>query len=100
MTKNEPNNPTPLSKASSLAKGLPSRVDRRRGAQIISDLYFPISHRTLEVWPVTWRHVNGRATCDTHELLAVAKGKLEAAPAIAGGKKRSCRGILISDQTQ
>ena len=79
---------------------LPARVDRRRGAELITEKFFPISARTLEVWPVTWRHVNGRATCDTHELLAVAKEKLEAAPAIAGGKKRSCRGILINDQTQ
>jgi hypothetical protein len=69
------------------SNSLPVRVDRKRGALIITDRFFPISHRTLETWPVTWRHVNGRATCDTNELLAVAQAKLEAAPPLRGGKK-------------
>jgi hypothetical protein len=67
--------------------GHPARVDRKRGAQIITDLYFPISHRTLEAWPITWRYVNGRATCDTGELLALAEAKLNAAPPLMGGRK-------------
>ncbi len=77
---------------------IPVRVDRRRGAQLITELYFPISYRTLETWPLPWRHVNGRATCDTTELVALAKQKLEAAPAISGGKKSSCRATLTSDE--
>lgn len=65
----------------------PSRVDRKRGAQMITELYFPISPRTLEAWPIIWRYVNGRATCDTEELLALAEAKLNAAPPLMGGRK-------------
>ena len=66
---------------------LPARVDRKRGALIITERYFPISHRTLETWPITWRRVNGRAICDTGDLLALAEAKLEAAPPLLGGNK-------------
>lgn len=67
---------------------LPLRVDRRRGASIVTERFFPVSHRTLETWPITWRLVNGRATCDTLELVAVAQEKLAAAPSLKGGKQR------------
>ena len=70
---------------------LPARVDRKRGALIITERYFPVSHRTLETWSITWRRVNGRATCDTYELLAVAQAKLDAAPPLLGGKKVGTR---------
>ena len=66
---------------------LPARVDRRLGAQIITERYFPISHRTLETWPINWRRVNGRAICDTAELLKLAESKFEAAPRLIGGRK-------------
>ena len=65
----------------------PARVDRKRGAKIITDLYFPVSHRTLEKWPINWLYVNGRATCDTGELLALAEAKLNSAPGIMGNRK-------------
>jgi len=65
----------------------PARVNRKRGAQIITDLYFPISHRTLETWPIAWRYVNGRATCDIGDLLILAEAKLNAAPPLMGGRK-------------
>ena len=78
----------PHSARPSVASTTPARVDRKRGAQIITDLYFPISPRTLETWPITWRYVNGRATCDTEELLALAKAKLSAAPPLMGGRKK------------
>ena len=66
---------------------LPVRVDRKRGATLVTERFFPISHRTLEKWPLTWRHVNGRATCETTELLAMAQARLDAAPPLLGGKK-------------
>lgn len=65
---------------------LPARIDRKRGATLITDRFFPISHRTLEKWPLIWRHVNGKATCDTNELLAMAQARLDAAPPLLGGK--------------
>ena len=63
----------------------PRRIDRKRGAALITDRYFQISPRTLEKWPIAWRYANGRATCETEELLNYAKSKLDAAPAIKGG---------------
>ena len=40
---------------------LPKRVDRKTGAKLVTDRFFPVSHRSLEAWPLTWRHVNGKA---------------------------------------
>jgi hypothetical protein len=42
----------------------------------------------LEVWPITWRLVNGKAVCETAELFAVAQAKLEAAPFIPSVRRR------------
>ena len=66
---------------------LPRYVDRRTGAALLTQHFFPASHRSLEVWPLTWRHVNGRALVETAELFAVAQSKLDAAPAIRGGRR-------------
>ncbi len=68
-----------------LAVGLPKRVDRKAGAQLVSHMHFPISPRTLERWPLSWRRVNGRALVDTAELLAEAQRRVDAAPEIRGG---------------
>lgn len=67
-------------------QSLPPRMDRRSGAALISRHLFPISPRTLERWPVAWRHINGRALVDTAELLAEAERRLEEAPEIRGGQ--------------
>ena len=68
-----------------LPDDLPRRVDRRAGAALVTRFYFPISHRSLEVWPLTWRRVNGKAVCETTELFALAEAKLNAAPPVRGG---------------
>lgn len=65
---------------------LPRHVDRRTGAALVTQHFFPTSHRTLEAWPLTWRHVNGRALVETAELFALAQSKLDAAPPIRGGR--------------
>jgi hypothetical protein len=72
-----------------LLESLPRRVNRKTGAKLIEHHYFPISHRTLENWPVPWTTVNGQATAETAELFKVAQEKLDAAPTIRGG----CRPI-------
>jgi hypothetical protein len=66
---------------------LPRRVTRRVGAELVTQHYFPVSHRSLETWPLTWRHVNGYSVCETAELFAVARAKLEAAPPIRSGRR-------------
>ena len=63
---------------------LPARLDRRMAAKVISQLYFPISHRTLESWPIRWRIVNGRALGETEEILAFAAKKLADAVSLRG----------------
>ncbi len=66
---------------------LPVRVDRRTGAELVTKFFFPLSPRTLEVWPLTWQHVNGYAVCKTAELFDEAQAKLDAAPPIRGGRR-------------
>src|SRR4051812_45474965 len=67
---------------------LPVRVDRRRGAELVTQFIIPVAPRTLESWPLTWRHVNGKALVETVELFAVAQAKLDAAPSISGVRRR------------
>jgi hypothetical protein len=69
-------------------RALPARVDRKVAAEIVTRLYFPISKRTLEAWPLTWRHLNGKAICETNELLAEAQSKLDAAVPYRGGRSK------------
>jgi hypothetical protein len=40
---------------------LPRHGDRKTLAPIITKLVFPVSHRSLEIWPLRWRFVNGAA---------------------------------------
>jgi hypothetical protein len=68
---------------------LPTRVDRRTGAALLTRHLFPVSHRTLEAWPLTWRLVNGKALVETAELFAFAQSKLDAAAPIRGGRRAS-----------
>lgn len=69
-----------------ILNGLPVRVDRQRGAALIRQYFFPVSPRTLERWPIGWRRINGRALVKTDELLSEAQRRVDAAPAIRGGK--------------
>src|SRR3954453_18039410 len=69
-----------------LPPDLPRRADRRTGAKLVTQHFFPVSHRTLEAWPLTWRRVNGKAVCETAELFELAEAKLIAAPAVRGGR--------------
>ena len=67
---------------------LPARVDRKRGAELVTRFFFPVSHRTLERWPLPVRHVNGKAVMETRDLLAMAAAELEAAPFLANGRAK------------
>lgn len=69
-----------------ILKGVPVRVDRRTGAALISQHFFPISPRTLERWPIAWRRLNGRALAKADELLSEAQRRVDTAPAIRGGQ--------------
>lgn len=67
---------------------LPVRVDRGKGAELVTLHLFPVSPRTLEAWPLDWRLVNGKATCETAQLFAVAQAKLDAAPLIRSSRRQ------------
>ncbi len=69
-------------------------VDRKTGAELVTRHAFPVSPRTLEVWPLDWRIVNGRALCETAQLFAVAQAKLDSAPLI-----RSTRSLRPRDSS-
>jgi hypothetical protein len=62
-------------------KEQPKRVDYRRAAELVSQRYFPISHRTIERWPLPRIKVNGRNTFDTAEVIAFAEALLKQAEA-------------------
>ena len=85
----KPGHPPPHAEsASGKTPPYPIRVDRRTAAALVTQLYFPVSHRTVEAWPLTVRRVNGKATIATAELFAFAQAKLDAAPPIKGGRTR------------
>ena len=64
----------------------PVRVGRRVAAEIVTNNFFPVSHRTLERWPLKWRRVNGRALVATSDLLAEAQRRVDEAPEIRGSE--------------
>jgi hypothetical protein len=65
----------------------PPNVDRKTGAQLITQHLFPVSHRSLEAWSLPTRLVNGRAVVPTAKLFEVAYEKLVAAPVVMGGRR-------------
>jgi hypothetical protein len=70
---------------------LPVRVDKRTGAELLTRYILPVSARTLENWPLTWRHVNGKALAETAELFAVGQAMLDAAPTITRSRRPARR---------
>src|SRR5271165_1220443 len=67
---------------------LPTNVNRRRGAEEISQYLFPVSHRSLETWPLPTRRVNGQAIVSTRALFALAFQKYSASPVVMGGRRK------------
>lgn len=69
---------------------IPPRVTRRDAATLLyRELGFPVSPRTLEAWPVSIVRIGGKATLDTAELLAHARGIIARAPVQRGGRTRT-----------
>jgi hypothetical protein len=60
-------------------ENLPRRIDYKRAAKLVSQHFFPISHRTLERWPLPRLKVNGKNTLETADVFAEAEARLEAA---------------------
>jgi hypothetical protein len=70
-----------------IVAGLPPNVGRKTGATLVTEHLFPVSHRSLEAWPLPTRHVNGRAVVPTDVLFEVAYAKFAAAPVVMGGRR-------------
>lgn len=60
---------------------LPKYADKVTSAAIITHLFFPISPRSLEKWPLTVRRPNKASIYDVAELLSQAEARLKAASA-------------------
>jgi len=56
---------------------LPKYADRKTLAAIITHHCLPISHRTLQTWPLTVRRPNRAAVYDVGEALECAQSKLD-----------------------
>src|SRR5689334_14460891 len=44
-----------------LVDTLPTQVDRKAGAQLVTDHVFPTSPKTVKSWPLPWSCPNGKA---------------------------------------
>ncbi len=55
---------------------LPAYADRPTAAAIVTHHCFPISHRTIEKWPLTVRRPNKTCVYSVDEVLEVAERKL------------------------
>lgn len=58
---------------------LPRYADCKTLAAIITHNFFPISHRTLQTWPLTVRRPNRAAIYEVAEALALAEQKFDGA---------------------
>ena len=65
--------------------------DRHQLAEIRHRYFGPLSARSLEVWPLPWRRVNGRAVTDVRTFLAEAERRFNAAHIVMGGRRAPTR---------
>jgi hypothetical protein len=61
---------------------LPRFSTLKTGAQLVTRLYFPVSPRTIEKWPVAFQIINGRRSVKTAELIAHAESMIADAPPV------------------
>ena len=67
----------------------PARIDRRTAADLITRHFFPVSHRSLEAWPLLTQRVNGKAIISTAQVFETAFARLSAAPIVMGGRRET-----------
>ena len=65
---------------------LPKYADRKTLAAIITHYCFPISHRTLQTWPLTARRPNRAVVYEVAEAIQLAEAKLERSPCYIQGE--------------
>jgi hypothetical protein len=70
-----------------LLADLPRYANRKDLAELHRKFYAPISPRSLEVWPLEWRVINGHAVSNVRHFMIVAQSRFDAAPVIRGGRR-------------
>jgi len=70
---------------------LPAKIDRKAGAQLVTENVFPTSPKTVKSWPLPWECPNGRAIAPPVTYLAYALLKARKASA---GNARWHRAVL------
>jgi hypothetical protein len=70
----------------------PARIGRRTAANLITQHLYPVSHRSLEAWPLLTQIVNGKATVSPEQVFQTAIARLSAAPIIMGGRRETKQG--------
>lgn len=66
---------------------LPEYIDDKHAAQIVSQHCFVISPRTIEIWPVAGRYINGSVRRRTADLLREAWHRIAEAPVRPRGRR-------------
>jgi hypothetical protein len=61
-------------------EGEPVHSDKRGLAKILSDLFGPISYRTVENRPLVWRMSNGKAVTPTRSAVEAEYRRFKASP--------------------
>jgi len=64
---------------------MPAQIDRKAGAQLVTDHVFPTSPKTVKSWPLPWSCPNGKAIAPPATYLAYAL--LKARKASAGNAR-------------
>ena len=55
---------------------LPTNVDRKTAAKVVTHFVFPVSPRTIASWPLVVKRPNRSAIYNTQELIEYAEKKL------------------------
>ena len=71
-----------------VVKAAPPFSDKRALAQLFSQCFGPISHRTVEDRPLVWRIFNGRAVTDTRAAFEAEYARFSAAPKYRAGRTK------------
>jgi hypothetical protein len=51
---------------------MPAKIDRKAGAQLVTEKVFPTTPKTIKSWPLPWECPNGRAIAPPETYLAYA----------------------------
>jgi len=66
----------------------PHFVDKRTLAQLFSQCFGPISHRTVEDRPLVWQISNGRAVTETRAAFEAEYARFNASPKYRSGRAK------------